>query len=646
MLSFLQIAFVYFIGNSYTYLPSIEESHTAKFNYKTRPGTSSLTKTNYDFRYDAEYFDICKKAKTAEEEEEACPRVQMKRFERLYQAWNLMSLLWLILMFLKHSMLLLTKFNIIPNNNSLSCALCGRIEFYGRDNDFPTFLITVHSFYRLSCSLSKLTRRDYYFNWLEFLFSEENHRRKVRNSASMDSTNRKENLYLTKAERILADKSGSKILRTDDEPTSSDSCNFGRYNTDSEALRKMRAKAAFLSSFVISSIVITIFVLTILQLPLVLTWEGIERRYSLCISYLTSNETDIDQLTFGSIYRSLYLRSSSTFGEREDLHSTRGQLYAGSPKSVGPIRSLKLVEFNRYQVGRIIIELLESTFFIHDLLSTILSPSFLLAMCMEETLTYYNKMLKQIDKVVNELRMQDVAAHNPMNSSMIDRDWRLTYVQPLLYTTRNLETAGKRTGQTRPPNHIYSLRRRKPRHTPYMSPLDRRKLVRNHEYEGGFHHEIYLLQLKISDAITMIASYNGYVGIYVQRNLLGWSIYTIFVAGWMLQPADLFGSYKLDCYSGHIIASVLTTIGLVEFAKIRRRSLELYTRMAYCMALENQCLESKVRWSKLMRLYHPIPMNCFRLFKRTELSLFFGLKVIAWIFSALFLSLTFYNYFI
>jgi len=188
------------------------------------------------------------------------------------------------------------------------------------------------------------------------------------------------------------------------------------------------------------------------------------------------------------------------------------------------------------------------------------------------------------------------------------------------------------------------IRTRRPiSHFPY---LKHSKTVQDNEGKVGLHDESYGTQLMISDLFVLIESYNQFISFYVRRYIAGWAVYAFFTISWLLIPREFLDSVKLECYLFNLLMSFTTSLGAIRYAMVHRRSLRLYNLMCFCMALEDECHDNKLRWAKLTRLYYPVPMHCFRMSQKIELSPFSGFKLLGWIFSVMILSVTFFNYFV
>jgi len=550
----------------------------------------------------------------------------MSRFNKLFFVLNLSTLIWLIFLQIRYIILILIKFDVLPGH--VSCALIGRLEFYGGGSDFPFLIVSFYCPIRIFQLSMAMRQQDYYFDWLDFLFNAESDNRTLAKSTNAvpSGDSRHSNLLQDVIEIQVGGKPQDLTGQINDR----------KLNRASDALVHLRKGAVVRSMVILSFVFGTTFVLAILQLPLLLTRQGVTKRYSDCINYLISNATHIDQLTFGSFYRSFYLSNIVAMDTKLLSTVTTSR---NSYQSIGPLSSLQLVEFNSYQVARIIFEFVDNTFFVHDFFASILCPALLVGMCIEDSLYYSTQLLGRVSTIAAELRAKH-SRTRPKNF----RTHSLNLERPNLKVDAVSVGARRKSARHHQSDYLDGIKIQRG-----SASIDYQKgkiMVRACRHNNESHQRIYELQLMVTDLFVTIQSYNPFVSTCVMRYIFGWAVYSVLVASWMFTPDDLLGSSKFECYFLHSIASVITTLIITRFAMVRRRTLQLYHLMACCMALESECRENKLRWYKLTRLYHPVPMHCFRLSKSNELSLFFGFKVVASIFSALFLSLTFYHYFI
>ena len=648
MLSFLQIILIYLTTNVFQHLNINKGSARGRHVYRSEEynltGWKNHCLSNVE---DLNCFaKLTSKPTRSKSVRQSGNGVQIERFKKLYLIVNVISTIWIFSQLVKYTILISIRFGLLPqNHHHISCAFIGRLELYGRDNDFPAVVITLHACFRLYWSFMAIGDRDYYFDWLESLFSEENRRRQL--EGRLDSKRSGRDLaYSANFEQCFGKGYPPQIAQQDSISSSDIDHNTEGSHRDASCLKNLRLRALSYSIVLVVFTFLTIIIVTVFQLPLILTQQGVRKRYHHCISYLTSNETDIEQLTFGSIYRSLYLDDISTPEGKTTYQLTGVPSTMWPSQNPPPINSLKLVNFNFYQLARIIFELLDHTFIVHDIFVSVLSPVFFVAVTLDDAMLCYARVYAQLDKIVDDLRFRDLASRHEeaVKSELISVSPNGTLCRLCVKNRRRL---GLRRARLELCNYDRLHRIRPLKQIPHISLFGDGKKIRIYEdNKTRFHQETCRVQLMISDMITIIGSYNPFLSGCLMRYVSAWAMYSVFVASWMFQPNDLLGSSKFECYFFHAIASSMTAMAIYRCAMVRQTSLKLYSMIAHCMAVENTCLENKVRWSKLLCLYHPLPMHCFRAFQKTEFSLFFGLKLVAWIFSALFLSLTFYNYFI
>jgi len=314
------------------------------------------------------------------------PVVQMQKFERIYLTVNTLTVIWHFSLLLKYSLQVFLRYELISGYNYIGCGLIGRLQFYGVDQDFIALAIVVYSIMRLYWLLSAFDHQDYYFDWLEFLFREEDRRRKLGITAKSEAFS---DCQSRKFDGKSTDENETRTERRDSISTSGIDPIRVAPNRDTDAFEDFRSWAIFVATSVVSICVFCPLFSIIFQLPLVLTRQGLAKGYNQCISYLTSNETDVDQLLLGPIYRGLYLDELPTSKAKD-----------------GSEDAFELVQFNWYQIARITFELYEGVFLLHDLIGCSISSVFFQLMSTHDVLYYSDKLLVRMDVICSEIANQ------------------------------------------------------------------------------------------------------------------------------------------------------------------------------------------------------------------------------------------------
>lgn len=163
--------------------------------------------------------------------------------------------------------------------------------------------------------------------------------------------------------------------------------------------------------------------------------------------------------------------------------------------------------------------------------------------------------------------------------------------------------------------------------------------------------ETLKLQVMVEDLLKLIIQYNKTINAISWRYLFVWVSYTALTVHWLSLG---IGQLKVSTFETIIIQSFFAFCCLPmiqSFASVRKQSQLLYKQMATCVALDNcnsgEHLEPKSRrlkrWTQLMQIYYPKPLNSFTI-KGRGISWLSTLKFVAWFLSVLFVLSTFRLY--
>lgn len=161
----------------------------------------------------------------------------------------------------------------------------------------------------------------------------------------------------------------------------------------------------------------------------------------------------------------------------------------------------------------------------------------------------------------------------------------------------------------------------------------------------GRQSQVTSLQAMIVDYFATIRLYNRYASFFTAYSVLIWLLFSGLISSWMLIPGSFVDITKVEWYALQVIACICVFIVLGTFAKARAASIRLYSLITIAASLDTGDHEKKQRWLKIMEFYHPKPSYCFTIFKSSELSWLFALKLVAWLISALLVAWSFVSFY-
>lgn len=139
---------------------------------------------------------------------------------------------------------------------------------------------------------------------------------------------------------------------------------------------------------------------------------------------------------------------------------------------------------------------------------------------------------------------------------------------------------------------------------------------------------ISLIQTEIKDYCDQIRRYNPFSQWYALFCITIWWIFTAVSSFYVIYPniqVEEVQSDKLIWYVLHAFATALLMLILGTMALISTSGRRIYPSISRLMALDGN--STKRRWPHILNLYKPTPLHCFTIFKSSELSWLFCLKV-------------------
>lgn len=137
--------------------------------------------------------------------------------------------------------------------------------------------------------------------------------------------------------------------------------------------------------------------------------------------------------------------------------------------------------------------------------------------------------------------------------------------------------------------------------------------VRKHEKWNKPHlrKQVTNVEVQLMDFWAMVADYNFYVVDFTCFVVFTWVVYSALAARYLLVAPDGVIHYELVGCQLFLTGYFLTIIG--QYAGVTRRIRRLYPLMTIAMALDEDCVESKLRWPLMLTYFHPKPLYCFKI---------------------------------
>lgn len=137
--------------------------------------------------------------------------------------------------------------------------------------------------------------------------------------------------------------------------------------------------------------------------------------------------------------------------------------------------------------------------------------------------------------------------------------------------------------------------------------------------------DILEIQTSLVDYFTFLGKYNPHSASYAFFWVGCWISYSIIVCGYAFSaknPFDIIDYYWTELFlSGSAVALI------IPVALVKSSSTKLYQLISASMAVDEGVLQTKARWIIILEYYFPVPLSCYTVFKSTELSLLYILKV-------------------
>lgn len=543
-----------------------------------------------------------------------------------------------IYVLIKYTILHLLEYESFAEYRSLHCLLVGRLLLNARSSEFAKFFAPFVAFSVLRWQLEMMLRNPVFnFECIEFLCQDYNEVVKKEQNEMLRSVRLDERLCdlesvfppprgersyfhgnlqsLSRGRSLSAlpkwklyPSDGPSLLAHDnkqqqqsaqhEEPLDLSEITttnyFRRPNRSSRAWVQVSNELIRCSAFIMTAGLALMFALMIFQLPMLLTRRGFEITYSQCIDYIRAER----RLLASSANRSAPTENEYRFysmilsDQREDfMLLDRMESY---DKFMLPYENF--VDLNSYQVIRIASDLFDSTFILYEIYSVLVVSQAISSLITMDVILYCTHIEEILVSIFS--RLQRIRAMDE-NQAVVDAT---------LGQKSRVEAKDKSRDQG-----------------------NRRLKI-----------DIGQVQFMLLDLFRWISSCNTFASVATNRYMIVWFTYSALTAGWIFAPGTSKGNSDFDNYLLQTVATIFCLTFVKQFAVVRRKTRQLHSLISSCMALDNDCTRNKLKWVSVARHFHPIPLHSFRISQSTEISTLFGVKLIAWLLSAIFISSTFY----
>lgn len=328
-----------------------------------------------------------------------------------------------------------------------------------------------------------------------------------------------------------------------------------RENRDLDSWSKLARTTFSFFGFVLVFILISIPPFMYFIGSVLLTRQGFELNYSTCANYIKSIGDQNQRQQFAYLY---------------------------TPAADEPARPLsEVLEFTNllpltspYNWIRLMCDIIQTSVIMNGLLVAFLSTTYILILIATDVDNYLDSLRDELIMLVDQMRAdrstyrQAVQLYGDLNSNLDDPVHKL---EPGAIRRSSLQQTTK---------------------------MNKSQMARH----------IYNLQARLMDFWAMVAHYNTYVGRVLLCLTGAWIVVLVIATDYLLSPGGVR-------YSILVASQVFTTVYFLytagHFALITRRIRRLYPLLMSAMALDDDCIDSKIRWPTILMYFHPKPLYTF-----------------------------------
>jgi hypothetical protein len=517
----------------------------------------------------------------------------------------------------KHLTLCLLRSKTFAHLRFLDCFLPGRFIVNGRVIDVAStcacYLIVTQLFWihlvwnmnyelRLPCIEFLLKTREEIINWNQCRLNG-----RMRPPSGSDRKTLGDEIYNTNYQNRLYSTVFHLRNSLEASKTKRDSRPFSlRPNRTPKAWSRLYGTIWHFNLLVVPFMLALVVIFVRMVTPITLTQSGFELNYRYCITWLRS-----DRGMRGPPGRDSWLkRLLYTLVEPDKTDSTLSQPIGLSNKSERLITNeiwmpyADLVRFNLYNIVRISLDLFDSTFIYLETAFCLSAMALIATILIEDLIFYASHLNTRLERQIMLLRSE----------RMLDQQER-----NLIYPNLNVR-------RTKTETIIEGFDK-------VTRPIHMRKSKSNQVSEA--------IQAQAADLFSHLNNYNKYIQYQSLHLVFLWLSYSALVTSWIFLPGN--ESPKIEWYVVHFFATVYLFIFMARFAVVKRYCTRMYKLISIAMALDDDCGTSKTTWMALAQFYAPVPLHCFTFIAKIQLDLMFGLKLVAWLASALIITASFFT---
>lgn len=356
-------------------------------------------------------------------------------------------------------------------------------------------------------------------------------------------------------------------------------------------------------------------------LPMFITQKGFELNYANCVDYL-SRRSNLYERSFK------FLNLDGAIFERRADGSSPSR---DTPRvSILPLVNIRPV--NSFELLRLSLDVTSSLLFWTLTLAAFVFDTYIVVLIAADTLIYSKVVRARIKSLLAELDggvAKSMSAPRLGAHEIADSTGKPHLGSPPVETTgspegprqrrQGLELVAAWCGQEHEAGPQQQQQHRQG--AAEASGLQRRAR------QAQVSAEILVTQTMLVDFFRMIERHNTYVSFYLMACIMLWLAFS-FINVLCLMDLNLRGLLgRREVYAMETFSSLYFVIICALFATTRQLIHGTYTRLAAIMALDNTSEGTKERWCAIMRYFYPVPLYCFSMFRSSEISWLFCIKV-------------------
>lgn len=494
---------------------------------------------------------------------------RLPKFGRWLDLYYCFVISFFILLFFHHLTIVLLNFDLFSSLRYLDCYLPGRFLIHGRVAGGSKFIALILCLYQIAGRVNfYMMKPNYEMYCIEFMLFNYNEVLMWEIRLANNANNYKI-VAVNSLNNVEFDDYYNSIVGFKNE--FSDVGSQKLILRPNRTVKSWKTLTDFSFLFIAVCLLAFIFILPFvfyLLTPIIMTRHGFELNYPNCVDWIKNQIEPLD-------YKDIYVFRGSRLENKSTVltNSNSNPLF---------LPFIDFQPFSFYNVVRTCIDLLINLICWLDIFLTLSTQLYFILIALVDIVTYAHELRKSLKKLVLELEKARTAPRQNFNQDLNEA------------TKRRYSSIGGNRWQTT---------------ACHLS-------------------EVTENQALILDYFLSINKYNVFISFMAAFSILFWLIYTASFCFCFMLPStkgQQTNSTEFLVLFGLATFFVLLIIG--SAAIVRTASRNIYTLAATAMVLDQNYLTTKRRWSSILKFFFPTPLFCFRLFKDSEISWLFCLKV-------------------